>query len=1062
MKYLFPFLLSLRLLAATSLSVTYDSVTKTVAPSNLVFIAPLTATVPTTGNSVVNKTALDAAVAAGGASKLDATNGVAYQSLSLIPANVTARTNIVQVAPYQSATYAAGDFGPTSGETSYEFLNIGNAQRLRQSGTVTRVKTSIASVTGVTGLYAKVWRKLASNNYTLVGTSENLLSQASAGSVNTLALATGITSQVGDYIGLRVTYSSASIQLLNSEAPVSTSSTIYTVSNSTPDPTAYAWESQTATANTCVVVETYMVAPILVGIGDSIMSGNSTTTSLFETNGTYVAGLDFPSRISTATGWSAQNMGYSAQRITSTIIARFTNDLINLAPRIALLEGGVNDLRDGTTVSAIMVTYNLMLSNCVTAGITPVVMGVMPFRTYAIGITDAMLTNRSSLNIQLQAAAVSAGGFYVDPDPYIGAFYGGGPENNRWMLTRNADAGDGLHLSSAGQASMVRAIFEAIAPLRVRGGIEAGYVTAGGINTKGPILFDTSVPHLISGLRQTNYAAAAQSLTLQAQSAPQNATNSAGGNLVLQPGTSTGTGGGTVYIQTPTPGSSGTNDAAQATRMTMDYTGIRGFMPNSAFGASASPDSRFGIYYRDTVGSGVDAVGIYSLPQIAANQTVRASAFVGGLVGSSTIKTGAGFRAATPTISSGSITNWYGVSIDTTSTATRTVGLYLKDGTESSLSQDWSIYSETTKPSYLAGALTVAGVLGAGNRAFFGAASSSDSRFGIYYRDTIGDGVNAAGVYSRPTFATDQTSSAGAFMAAPAIDGTVSQANGFYAHPPTIYSGALTNWSAFFADTTPAATYSSGVTISRGRPATLTRSYAVRSLETNQSYFAGPMFFAANSVAIGAYSSADDLRFGVYFYGPVGNGTDAAGINSRPYVTASQAARAVGINAGMQTDGTINRAAAFRAGTPAISSGAITNWFGVSVDTTSTATRTVGLFLGDGTEPALSQDWAIYSTSTKPSSFAGSVALVTGGNIGANGTAITRVRHGRASAMVGGVIAVADAYVTASTRIILTVYTPGGTRGFLDTGTRTASTSFTITSSSVLDTSVVDWVAFEP
>jgi hypothetical protein len=64
--------------------------------------------------------------------------------------------------------------------------------------------------------------------------------------------------------------------------------------------------------------------------------------------------------------------------------------------------------------------------------------------------------------------------------------------------------------------------------------------------------------------------------------------------------------------------------------------------------------------------------------------------------------------------------------------------------------------------------------------------------------------------------------------------------------------------------------------------------------------------------------------------------------------------------------------------------------------------------------------------------------------------------------MVAGVIAVADAYVTANTRIMLSVYTTGGTVGILNTGTRTASTSFTITSSSALDTSVVDWVAFEP
>lgn len=88
--------------------------------------------------------------------------------------------------------------------------------------------------------------------------------------------------------------------------------------------------------------------------------------------------------------------------------------------------------------------------------------------------------------------------------------------------------------------------------------------------------------------------------------------------------------------------------------------------------------------------------------------------------------------------------------------------------------------------------------------------------------------------------------------------------------------------------------------------------------------------------------------------------------------------------------------------------------------------------------------------------------VVNGGALGSNGTAITRVRFGRAAAMVGGVIAVADAYVTTSTRIILTVYTVGGTQGLLNTSTRTASTSFTITSSSVLDTSVVDWVAFEP
>jgi hypothetical protein len=87
---------------------------------------------------------------------------------------------------------------------------------------------------------------------------------------------------------------------------------------------------------------------------------------------------------------------------------------------------------------------------------------------------------------------------------------------------------------------------------------------------------------------------------------------------------------------------------------------------------------------------------------------------------------------------------------------------------------------------------------------------------------------------------------------------------------------------------------------------------------------------------------------------------------------------------------------------------------------------------------------------------------VTGGlTLHANGTKVSRIRHGRAT-LVAGSVAVSDAYVTTSTRILLSVYTTGGTVGHLHTGTRSAGVSFTITSSSGTDTSVVDWVAIEP
>jgi hypothetical protein len=64
--------------------------------------------------------------------------------------------------------------------------------------------------------------------------------------------------------------------------------------------------------------------------------------------------------------------------------------------------------------------------------------------------------------------------------------------------------------------------------------------------------------------------------------------------------------------------------------------------------------------------------------------------------------------------------------------------------------------------------------------------------------------------------------------------------------------------------------------------------------------------------------------------------------------------------------------------------------------------------------------------------------------------------------LVAGSKLVNTTRVTANSRIYLTVQTPGGTPGFLDTGTRTPGTSFTITSTNGADTSTVAWMIIEP
>ena len=62
----------------------------------------------------------------------------------------------------------------------------------------------------------------------------------------------------------------------------------------------------------------------------------------------------------------------------------------------------------------------------------------------------------------------------------------------------------------------------------------------------------------------------------------------------------------------------------------------------------------------------------------------------------------------------------------------------------------------------------------------------------------------------------------------------------------------------------------------------------------------------------------------------------------------------------------------------------------------------------------------------------------------------------------GGAVTVSDSSVTANSRILLTTQAPGGTVGVPYVSTRTAGTSFTITSTSGSDTSTVAYEIFEP
>lgn len=780
--------------------------------------------------------------------KVASTNGSLVEALTLTPSNVTAKTNVVQVSPYQSATYAAGDFGPNAGETSFEFINGGNSQRIRQTGTLQRVKASIASTAGVTGFYVKVWRKVASNNYTLIGTSDNLSSQLTDGIVDTLDLSTTIPVQVGDFVGLRVTYSSASARIFNSETPVGSSSTIYSVSNTTPSTTGYAWESQTSSSSACVVVECYMTAPVFVALGDSIMSGNSGTVSLIDASGTYVANESIPELLARATGWTHQNMAISGQEVGLSMVPRFTNDVLNLYPRIALLEGGVNDLRAGTNAATVQSAYDILLAACVANGIKPVVIGVMPFRA-ATSTSDAKLQARDTLNGTLRTATLAAGGVYVDPDDYIGQFYAGGDADNRWLLDDLSDPSDGLHLTTWGRMRIAQAVLDAMAQLNVR-----GVVNAGSLNVGSSIEFNGYSQATITGGRSEDVNGSGGRLTIKAGGAGRNSTNTAGGSLFLQSGESTGTGTSTVRIQSPTPGSSGPLDSAIETRASFNSDGVHFPGSHFAFGNdTTAPDSRFGLYFAGDAGDSTASVGLYVQQTIATTAANPPSLFWGTLsIDSAITQTSAsGVRVQNP-IGSGTLNNFAGLWV-----------LPLTKGTSANTSLQLGGSSINTSGSYLIyGAET--------NASYFVAPHMSwgiapDARFGLNYQAApTGDGSFAVGAYVAPQLTSIQGTVFAAGWFAPVVNSGVFQNSATGVRISNAWvSGRLTNYASLWIPEPTGGSAANAAIQIGGAAVNTSGNWAILSTSTYASSLGGSLAVSGATTLGSTGTSMTRVRHGV-------------------------------------------------------------------------------------------------------------------------------------------------------------------------------------------------------
>jgi lysophospholipase L1-like esterase len=370
---------------------------------------------------------------------------------------LAAHPDLVPVAPYAPIEVGEANWGvgATGGEPrAREFLTRGNQNRIRQSGTIRRIRVNLQESAGLTGFYLRVWRQIG-RTFDLVGSSENLGPRMTTG-MNTLELQRPVVAQEGDYYGYRIESTAPAnfFALRKREGAIS-----HSASGDAMRATEFDWRAQTPVVGAVLPIELYMQAPILVAIGDGMVVGNLDHATFVETNQAIRPGEDLLSLLGEQWRVSRQNMAVKGSTIDE-VSARFTSDVVNLKPRIALIGAGSTDILRGPAIplTTYLARWRSMLDACQANGIKPLVILSHPSATR---YTAAQSRLRDEWNGALRELVKGyPHAVVIDISPYVGEPRPSGPAGNLWNTQRRYLSPDGVRFNDAGIRQVVRAIVD--------------------------------------------------------------------------------------------------------------------------------------------------------------------------------------------------------------------------------------------------------------------------------------------------------------------------------------------------------------------------------------------------------------------------------------------------------------------------------------------------------------------------------------------------------------------------------------------------------------------------
>jgi lysophospholipase L1-like esterase len=368
--------------------------------------------------------------------------------------------DIVEAGGYNTIVEAGGNIGGFGAGVYVDILIHTHDNRIRQNGNIEKVKFYFAATSSeaakMDGFIFKVWRKDGST-YDLVG-SEDILSKLVAETTTLVTLDTPIAVQEGDFIGLGMDASAGQSPLNFLYAAGSSPDRINYVTSEASS-TDFDWDSQSVLFLN-IASKIYMQAPLIVGIGNSIMQGLTGHNSFIDnTNNT-----DITNQIMYQLGQLDnrlnfyQNMGAGGNN-TTQILARFQTDMIDLKPRYALIEGGINDLDQSVSQATYISNYTDMFDLCVANNVIPIVCKIMPWTSG----TNTEMQTRDTWSTALETLIDSSypTATFIDFDVTLGKFRVGGDPGNLWDIKSEYFV-DGVHYNKAGYTATAAKVYDSL------------------------------------------------------------------------------------------------------------------------------------------------------------------------------------------------------------------------------------------------------------------------------------------------------------------------------------------------------------------------------------------------------------------------------------------------------------------------------------------------------------------------------------------------------------------------------------------------------------------------